>query len=316
MLRLFGASADTVRCAAKALPNVTAQCASRGGETLVALRADTSAALQKAEKRLRARYPDALYGKGDQTLASATVQALERHDLPLAAADAAANALLESRLESVEGASRVFDFGALSCANAAVQARIENFAQQQASRRRAPASHEDAALELGRVRAVLRFVGAEIAAGCVPQSGGMLLFAGTRKGCWLRFARAEENPALWLLDMVRRIACGLKQANGTCWQRYRAKLCLPDTGIGSMPTVCAANTTTAVPASAPASAQAAALTAAPPRAKHWVRRTLAALFLLALLGLGAAWYATGGDLTTLPQTLGLPTHPHSGAVLV
>ena len=53
-------------------------------------------------------------GEGEQTLAAAAVQALEQHRKLLVCSDAAAGMLLESRLENLSGAEKVFDFGAMS----------------------------------------------------------------------------------------------------------------------------------------------------------------------------------------------------------
>ena len=48
-------------------------------------------------------------------------------------------------------------------------------------------------------------------------------------------------------------------------------------------------------------------------------KALAVLLLLALAGLAAGWYYTGGDLAALPQklqSLGAESLPHAGARLV
>lgn len=282
---------------------------SRGPETLLALRASAPAALQKAEKRLHSLYPNELYGEGGQDLAAATVCALERTSACLASAGAACGALLEPRLEAIEGAVNVYDFGALSYANAAVQAKAEKLVQRAMNKRQNSGA---AALALAQVQAALRCVGADIAVNCVELGGGTtLLLCGTAKGCWLRAVSGTESPALWLLDMIRRTALGLKQAEGTQRQRYRAKLCLPK-----------AQPAAAAPVS-PAGAQkpptpepTATAAAAVPKQRHTLRRVLALFALALLLGLAGAWYMTGGDLAALPQTLGLQTQPHSGAVLI
>lgn len=284
VLRLFGASAEAVQKAVNAQRGVRAQCMTRGGETLAALCADKPADLEKAETRLRAALPNDLYGKGAESLAAVTVAALEKHDRLLTCADAETGALLEQRLESIEGASRVFDFGALSYAEEKTRAKIE----EQVCRR--AGGKDTFRQELARVQAALHFVGAEIAAGSVKRAGDTVLIVGTRKSCWVRAVPAGDKPGLWLLDMVRRAACGLKQAEGTLRQNYRKKLCLPN---------------------------AAPQPQAAPRKKHrLLRRAPVLLLLLVLLGVAGAWYVTGGDLAALPQTLGLDALPHSGAALV
>ena len=132
------------------------------------------------------------------------------------------------------------------------------------------------------------------------QDGKFLLLLGTRKGCWLRTVYREDGPGLWLLDMIRRAACGLPQVPGTSWQHYRDPV--PE----------------AVPA--PPAAQAEARPAPPKKKRRWLRRVLLLLVALALAALAAGWWFTGGDLTALPQLLRETLHadrlPHSGAKLI
>lgn len=279
VLRLFGADTAAVRRLLQCEPGVEAQCASRGAETLAALRAADEPSLARAEKALRTAFPNDLYGSGEEGLAAAAVAALEANERLLACADSAALALLEPRLEAVEGAARVFDFGAMSCADEAAKAKIERQAARKATEK------SPAAQALARVQATVRVVGAELAAGCLTQKDGTLLFVGTQKGCYVRTAAPNENAALWLLDMVRRAAAGLEPAAGTRWQRYGAKLCLsgPD---------------------------------APHKKGHALRALLLCLVLLALVCLAGAWYFTGGNFAALPRLLGFSHQLHSGAQLV
>lgn len=72
--------------------------------------------------------------------------------------------------------------------------------------------------KLARVQAAQRFVGADLAAGCVERAEDTVLFLGSRRGCWVRTVANTDAPALWLLDMIRRAASGLPQAAGTSWQ--------------------------------------------------------------------------------------------------
>lgn len=300
VLRLFGACSTEVRQAAQALPQkwaLTVQCRSRGGETLVALQANGPEALEKGERSLRACFPDALYGVGGQSLAAAAVQTLEQHKRLLVCADAAAGALAEARLEAVEGADKVFDFGTMSYAHPRTGPKIE----AQAARR---ASREDTLGQEGaKVQAAQKLVGAELSAGCVEQQNCVTLLLGTKKGCWVRTVLLQDNPGLWLLDMVRRAAAGLKQAEGTHWYRWRDKLpaeeLLPETPADQAP----------------------ASDAAPPaekssRPRRHPLRWLLLLLLLALAVFAAAWFYTGGDLSSLPGRLGWENTPHTGASLL
>lgn len=305
VLRFFGADEAALRQAVLALAGASAQCASRGAETLVALRTQDKPALQRAEKRLRVAFPNDYYGRGEQNLAAATVAALENRDCLLACADAYTGAMLEPRLEGVEGAARVFDFGAMSYAEPRARAEIERLASRKKT-------NNAAQRELARVKATLRVAGAEIAAACMRRPDGALLLVGARRGCWLRAVRADENAALWLIDMVRRAACGLKQAEGTRWQKYGGRVRMPEQQAQSAPENAAAPQS---PAEQNARKPAAAAVAAPAQRKHGhaLRGVLTLLLLLALAGLAGAWYTTGGDLAALPEMLGFSQQLHSGA---
>ena len=293
VLRLFGTPEQTVQKAVAALPDTwqgTVHCRTRGAETLVALQSSTPQQLHRAVQLLRTSLAPALYGEGEQTLAAAAVQALEQHRKLLVCSDAAAGMLLESRLENLPGAEKVFDFGAMSYANAALNARL--------SRKLRKAPQAEPARTLARVQAIQRLTGAALAVGCVELPHSRLLLVGGKKGCWLRCVSPDENPGLWLLDMLRRAACGLPQAGGTNWQPYGKAV--PDAAL-----------TPVSPAAAPP---------AQPRPKHHrLGKALVVLLLLALAGLAAGWYYTGGDLAALPQklqSLGAESLPHAGARLI
>ena len=215
VLRLFGAPEQTVQKAVEALPDTwqgTVHCRSRGAETLVALQSSTPQQLQRAVQLLRTSLAPALYGEGEQTLAAAAVQALEQHRKLLVCSDTAAGALLETRLENLPGAEKVFDFGAMSYANTALTARL--------SRKLRKAPQAEPARTLARVQVMQKLTGAALTVGCVELPQSRLLLVGGKKGCWLRCVAPDENPGLWLLDLLRRAACGLPQAGGTSWQPY------------------------------------------------------------------------------------------------
>lgn len=293
VLRLFGVPEQTVQKAVETLPDTwqgTVHCRTRGAETLVALQSSNPQQLHRAVQQLRTSLAPALYGEGEQTLAAAAVQALEQHRKLLVCSDAAAGALLETRLENLSGAEKVFDFGAMSYANAALTTRL--------SRKLRKAPQAEPARTLARVQAMQRMTSAALVAGCAELPQSRLLLVGGKKGCWLRCLASDENPGLWLLDLLRRAACGLPQAGGTNWQPYGR----------------------AVPDAALIPAAIAAAPPAPPRPKrHRLGKALVVLLLLALAALAAGWYYTGGDLAALPQklqSLGAESLPHAGARLV
>ena len=293
VLRLFGAPLWTVQQAAQQA-DIAARCRGRGAEVLAALQAETPARLEKARKALNGRFAAELYGEGEMTLVHATVQALETHRRLLVCCDADAGTLLEARLETVPGAEKVFDFGALSYADAKIREKL--------SARTCRVKGGPIPAKLARVQAAQRFVGADLAAGCVERAEDTVLFLGSRRGCWVRTVANTDAPALWLLDMIRRAASGLPQAAGTSWQKYGRAVpadvltvqTLPDKPENTAP-------------------------ARPPRKRHRMRNALIFLLVLALAAFAAAWYYTGGDLTALPQrlqSLGADSLPHAGAKLI
>ena len=296
VLRLFGAPLWAVQQAVQQT-GLAAQCRSRGAETLAALQAETPAALSKARKALADRFAAELYGEGDTTLVSAAVQALEAHRRLLVCCDADAGTLLEARMETVAGAEKVFDFGAMSYADAKVREKL--------SAKVCRVKGGPVPAKLTRVQAAQRLVGADLAAGCVERAEDTVLFLGSRKGCWVRTVANADMPALWLLDMIRRAASGLPQAAGTIWQKYGRAVPADALTAQRLP-------------DKPETSEAAA-PAKPPRRRHRLRNFLLLLLVLALAALVAAWYYTGGDLAALPQqlqSLGADSLPHSGAKLI
>ena len=295
VLRLFGAPAERVQLAAQET-GLAAQCRAQGAETLLALQAATPAGLDAAKRQLHAQFAAELYGEGETTLVHAAVQALEARRRLLVCADASAGALLETRLETVAAAERVFDFGAMSYADEKTRAKLD------AKTRRVKGGA--AAMALARVQAAQRLSGAAYAAGCVERAEDTVLFLGGRKGCWVCTAANSDAPALWLLDMTRRAALGLPQAEGAVWQKYGRPL--PQQALTVQPLTGTAGQ------------------ARPNRKRHRLRSFLLVLLLAALAALAAAWYFTGGDFSALPQQLPAPLQellradslPRSGAKLI
>ena len=293
VLRLFGVPLWTVQQAAQQA-DIAAQCRARGAEVLAALQAETPAGLEKARKALCGRFAAELYGEGEMTLVHAAVQALETHRRLLVCCDADAGTLLEARLETVPGAEKVFDFGALSYADAKTREKL--------SARTCRVKGGPIPAKLARVQAAQRLVGADLAAGCAERAEDTVLFLGSRRGCWVRTVANTDAPALWLLDMIRRAASGLPQAAGTSWQKYGRAVPADVLTVQTLPDK-PENT-------APAK---------PTRKRHRVRNALIFLLVLALAAFAAAWYYTGGDLTALPQrlqSLGADSLPHAGAKLI
>ena len=292
VLRLFGVPDAAVKTAVDGFPpqwKAEAQWKSRGAETLVALSAQSPTGLKKAAQALRERFSADLYGTGEQTLAEAAVAALEQHDRLLICSDADAGTLLEARLETIARAEKVFDFGALSYAHPKTGAEIE----KQAFAHLPKDTTDPVRRTLARAQAGRKIVGCDLAAGCAKRENDCVLILSDKKGCWLRTVALEDRPALWLLDMIRRAACNLPQAEGT----------------GFLPARKAAKT--AQPEAAP--------TPQKPRRTHRLLAVLLVLAALLALGTAGAWVYTGGNFYALPQrlhSLWAEGVPHSGAVLL
>lgn len=58
-------------------------------------------------------------------------------------------------------------------------------------------------------------MGADLSAACAERESDCVLVLSCRKGCFLRTVPAGENPALWLLDIIRRTTANKPQAEGT-----------------------------------------------------------------------------------------------------
>ncbi len=331
VLRLFGAQRLDIQRAAAAFPKewqITVECRAKGGETLAALHAENKKSLDKAQRSLKACFPADLYAQGCEDLARSTVRALEEKSRLLVCADTTAAVLVEPRLKGIAGAERIFDFGTQSYAHARNSQKIEKIMAKRAG------NVADIPTAICRVQAAVRVVGADLAAGCVAlreegQGSGTLLLLGTRRGVWMRAVLAADNPGLWLLDMIRRAALRLDQAEGTFWQKYgrppeQAACALPECQAVELPAAQAKQSQlvtppagTAQPAeenawklehSEPLDAPAKAPTAAKKQGslRKAMVRLLWLIILLAALAAAAAWYYTGGDLSALPGLLGLP----------
>ena len=259
VLRLYGAPQGRLAAAvARFAPQwrAEAQWKCRGAETLLAVHADTPSGLKKAAQSLRSSFGADVYGAGDTSLAAAAVQALE------------------ARLEKVPGAEKVYDFGTMSYADAKTGPQIEKRARAKLGGE--GDKPEPVRLALARAQAARRIVGTELAVACAERESDHVLVLSAKKGCWLRTVPAADNAALWLLDMIRRAAAGLPQAEGT----------------GFLPAGQASPNTSQDEAKP-----------RPKKKKHPLRVLLAVLLLLALAALGGGWYLTGGDLAALPERL-------------
>ena len=203
--------------------------------------------------------------------------------------------LLSPRLEGREGADRVFDFGAGSCNDPDTCARMDALAAR--GRKKQP--EDPVRNHLRRLRAALRVTRADLAAGALSWEGRTLVAVAGKKGSWLYWASPEDNPALWMLDIIRRAADGSPQAPEVCLirrgRRIPQKVCLPQTG-----------TLQEQPVSA---------------ARRWPARLALMLAVAVLIGLAAALRFTDGNLTALPGLVqemleGNQLPAHSGAALL
>lgn len=181
------------------MPSVSAGA----GETLVPCGQKSLPGLRKGEGSLRACFPSEFYGKGGEGLAAALVHTMEKHHRLLVCADAQAGALVSQRLKDLPGADKVFDFGAMSYGGPGC------CPEDRCAGSPAAGGRSSAGQGAGPGPCSPAGGGAELAAACLPQGESTVLLLGSRKGCWMRTVRQEENPGLWLLDMARQGCCGL-----------------------------------------------------------------------------------------------------------
>lgn len=317
VLRFFGVQEAEVCRAASGLAGryglTQVESRSQGPETLLALTAPAPA-LHKAEGRLRRTFRAGLYGTGEQTLADCAARALVKRDRLLACGDKLALELLAPRLEGRDGVDRVFDFGAGSCEDPDASARIEALAL----RRDKKGTAGPVARELNRLRATLKVTKADLAAGALSMEERTLVAVAGRKGSWFYLAGAGENPALWLLDILRRAAEGRRQSPEVCFVP-RGKRPGPLWEAQAAPAESAAPEEEETPESS-ASAE-TSLPAPQTHRRRWPARLAFVLGVVALAGLAAALRVTDGDLTALPSLVqsmmeGSQLPAHSGAALI
>lgn len=314
VLRFFGVKEAEVCRAASGLAGryglTRVESRSQGPETLLALTAPAPA-LHKAEGKLRRAFRAGLYGTGEQTLADCAARALVKRDRLLACGDKLALDLLAPRLEGKDGVDRVFDFGAGSCEDPDASARIEALAL----RRDKKGAAGPVARELYRLRAALKVTKADLAAGAMQMEERTLVAVAARKGSWFYLAGAGENPALWLLDILRRAAEGRRQSPEVCYvprgkqpgPLWEAQAAPADPAGPDTPETTEAPAETSLPA--------------PRTTRRWPARLAFVLGVVALAGLAAALRVTDGDLTALPSLVqsmmeGSQLPAHSGAALV
>lgn len=222
VLRFFAADDAAWEQALPALrthDDVQVQQMARGSERLLVLTVNANSApacrvlLDRCTAELEKTLGASLYGTGDTKLPQAAVAALHAAKQLIVAADEPTGSLLEQRLEHLEGAESVYDFGEQSYAHPRFGAKI---AEGGVFGRSA-----DAYIALqGRMIEAYKHSGADYALACMPRPDGCVVLAGRKKGFWVRALPAGENAGLWLLDMVRRAACKLDQAAGTKWCAY------------------------------------------------------------------------------------------------
>lgn len=195
VLRLYGAPQGRMAAAVALFApqwRAEAQWKSRGAETLLAVHADTPTGLKKAAQSLRSSFGADVYGAGDTSLAAAAVQALEAHDRLLACGDAAAGALLESRLEKVPGAEKVYDFGTMSYADAKVGPKSKSASGPSSAGKDKP---DPVRLALAWAQAARRIVGTELAVACAERESDHVLVLSTKKAAGSAPSPPQITPA-------------------------------------------------------------------------------------------------------------------------
>ena len=220
-LRLFGVS--TARASAVLRQAAAAGCPGlrlmgRDGELAVRFAAsgpDAAAVCDRWETTLRDQFGPAVFSADATDLPLATVEAFLKEEFLFCTADRETGALLDPLLTTQPQASGVYDFGQESWAHPRKAKRIE---PPSAWLRRFPACPVQPVA--GRAAAALKVSEADFALAFQPAQDrhpAFVLLADERSA-WVRaLNRDQAAPAqagLWLLDMARRAALGLPQAEG------------------------------------------------------------------------------------------------------
>ena len=351
VLRLFAAQPEALASVTeqvRASRDLECESMTKGRETLIVLQAKAVSAaanrllLDHSTELVQKVCGGALYGLDAEKLPQAAVQALKSAGQTFAAADEATGMLLEKRLQDVPDADAVYDYGQRSYADERFGAKIAAGG--------ALGKKGDAYLAVqGRIQEAYHCSGADYAVCCAPQAGGCILLVGQKKGLWQCVLPASENAGLWLMDILRRAADELPQAEETVWYAYgRAEL--PEGGWTEKEPAARAEAPAHAKASAVPAAKPDAVPAAPApdtvpepeqeqpdddpeeetsagdgrrregRAPHSAAAVLlAALIVVAVIAVAALLLAgalSGGDIRALWERSGLRQFNVSGASLL
>ena len=220
-LRLFGvstaqASAVLRQAAAEGCPGL--RLMGRDGELAVRFAAgglNAAAICNNWEKRLREQFGPAVFSGDATDLPQAALDAFLKEEFLFCTADKDTGALLEPLLKNLPQASSVYDFGQESWAHPRKAKRIE---PPSAWLRRWPACPVQPVA--GRAAAALKVSEADFALAFLPAQDRHPAFAllADERSAWVKaLNQSQAAPAqagLWLLDMARRAAMGLPQADG------------------------------------------------------------------------------------------------------
>lgn len=319
VLRLFGVAQHEVEKVLRSAGDhsaVQVQTMHKGGETLVVMQgaeheADAVAAVfNRLTLRIKAACGVALYGEGSTTLSDAAIAAIRAQKKLFVCADPDTARLMGQRMEGLDGAQEVYDFGTESVEHESIGKKIEKAAKPGTDPVRQAAA---------RIRTAYKLSGADWAVAQVPTgTGESWLMVGDKKGVWLRRIAATEKPALWLLDMLRRAALEQEQAADTHWVRYGGELPTVEQDAlhpGWEPEKAERPAEQSWPVADPEEYE--PVEKLPPQAKK--RKGWLALFLVLAVAFAAAallWWYTGGDIASLWNSLGSGSSGLSNADLL
>ena len=193
------------------------------------------------------------------------------------------------------GAEKVFDFGALSYADAKMREKLS--AKSLPRERRAHSG------KTGPCAGGTAFCGCRLCRRVCGARRGHRAVSGQPQG--LLGAHSGKHGCTGPLAAGHDPSCCIRSAAGGGDKLAKIRQGGPG-GCADGADACRTSRKTAAPAK-------------PPRKRHRVRNALIFLLVLTLAAFAAAWYYTGGDLTALPQrlqSLGADSLPHAGAKLI
>ncbi|MEG0769698.1 MAG: hypothetical protein RSG59_07210 [Ruthenibacterium sp.] len=188
----------------------------QSGEVLVVIAARARTAMaateltENAAGQFEAAMGDSVYGRGKAPIGAVVVAEMEQDETTLVAADDATGLLLETELQPIKNADKVFDFGQNSFRNARMADKIADAALMDDEE-----SDDPIQLSADRSFAARKCTKSDFGVCIVDVEGGKMVCSAVTYGkmVYVRCIRpapdAGKAAAMTALDMIRRLTLGM-----------------------------------------------------------------------------------------------------------